>query len=108
MCDKEEKTSGSKYYFSDDVLEKLKDKHDVTEQEVKQCFNNLTTRTLVENREKHNRPNSPDTRWFIAETRTGRELKVCFMVISRKIHIKTAYEPNATERAIYNKFTNNS
>ena len=98
MCDKEEKTSGSKYYFSDDVLEKLEVKHDVTEQEVKQCFNNLSTRTLVENREKHK--TSPDTRWFIAETRTGRQLKVCFMLLSRKIHIKTAYEPNAKERAI--------
>jgi uncharacterized protein HemY len=106
VCDKEVEPKGPKYYFSEAVLEKLRDKHDVTEQEVKQCFNNLTTRTLVDDREEHK--TSPDTRWFIAQTRVGRELKVCFMVISRVIHIKTAYDPNAKEKATYNNFTNNS
>lgn len=106
MGNKDDESLNSKYYFSDEVIDKLKIKHDVTEQEVKQCFNNLSTRTLVENREKHK--TSPETRWFIAETRTGRELKICFMIISRKIHVKTAYEPNDEEIYIYNKFTNNN
>lgn len=106
MCDKEEKSTGPKFYISEAVLEKLRVKHQVTEQEVKQCFNNLTSRTLVDDREGNK--TSPATRWFIAETRVGRELKVIFMVISRVIHIKSAYDANAKDKATYNNFTNKS
>lgn len=56
---------------------------------------------LEDAREEHR--THPPTQWFIAQTDTGRRLKVVFVedVDAGAIHIKTAYESNATEEKIY-------
>jgi hypothetical protein len=43
----------------------------------------------------------PPTEWFIAETDTGRRLKVVFMEYPDRIVIKSAYEPSIEEESIY-------
>ena len=41
------------------------------------------------------------TKWFIAETDSGRELKIVFMMEEGVVFLKSAYEPNSAERGIY-------
>jgi uncharacterized DUF497 family protein len=80
---------------------KLKNKHNVDVKEVFECFLNRTAGMLVDSREDHK--SNPPTQWFIAPTDLGRELKVCFIFSEGKVHLKSAFEPNATEKSIYIK-----
>lgn len=84
---------------------KLRDKHQVSPNEVIQCFCNRDGKFLEDTREEHF--NFPPTQWFIANTDEGRRLKVVFVEdeASHIILIKTAYEPNAREERIYAKFS---
>lgn len=92
-------------HISRQVLLKLKDKHRVTEAEVRQCFQNAEGTYLRDLRERHG--TVPPTYWFIAETNHRRTLKIVFiasrdaMTGKTRIDIKTAYAPNQTEIAIY-------
>ncbi len=88
-----------KFIYSPAVLEKLLTKHLVSSKEVEQCFINRDGGLLEDKRENH--ATTPLTRWFIAETNQCRLLKICFIPIGTKLHIKTAYEPNAEEIRIY-------
>lgn len=81
------------------IRKKIKDEHDVEMKEVGQCFHNREGGNLEDIREKH--LTDPLTQWFIAETNRQRKLKIAFMLIDGKIHLKTAYEPNEIERSIY-------
>jgi uncharacterized DUF497 family protein len=83
------------------VLEKLRNKHHVSELEISQCFINRDGMLLEDLREDHK--TDPTTEWFIAETHKGRKLKVCFVQVGTEIDIKTAYEPNDQEIRIYNE-----
>lgn len=87
---------------SEAVLEKLKDKHNVSYVEIKQCFINIDGGFLEDRRDDH--ATRPITEWFIAETRKGRKLKICFVQVGTEIDIKTAFEPNAEEIRIYDKY----
>ena len=87
--------------ISQPVLDKLKDKHAVDKREIEQCFDNRDGGFLMDNREDHR--TDPPTLWFIAQTNCGRLLKVVFISIDGKVHIKTAYEPNDTEIGIYDR-----
>ena len=78
---------------------KLKTKHNVTIAEIRQCFFNRKGRLLIDNRALTK--TNPPTLWFIAETNKVRALKVVYIQIGSKIHLKTAFEPNAVELAIY-------
>lgn len=72
----------------------------VTEQEVRECFWNRSGKTLIDDRESHK--TNPPTRWFIAETATGRHLKIVFIRAPNGDHIlKSAYDPDETEELIY-------
>lgn len=84
---------------------KLKDKHQVTPDEVVQCFYNRVGRFLEDTREEH--WTHPPTQWFIADTDAGRRLKVVFVEdeAAGNIHIKTAYKPVAIEEKIYDKYS---
>lgn len=82
------------------VREKLTHKHDVTRTEVVQCFGNKVGKLLEDTREQHRA--DPPTKWFIAETDSGRELKVTFVMEEGVVFLKSAYEPNAAEKRIYN------
>ena len=73
----------------------------VTESEIVQCFANRTGKDLIDTRAEH--LTNPLTRWFIAETDFGRNLKVAYMSSQKGIVIKSAYDPNAMELRIYKK-----
>jgi uncharacterized DUF497 family protein len=85
--------------ISSRIDSKLDAKHTVTKEEVEQCFDNRCGFNLVDDREEHR--TDPPTLWFIAQTRTGRLLKIIFMYKDGNIHIKSAYEPNKLEIEIY-------
>lgn len=84
---------------TDAIKGKLKTKHMVDLNEVKQCFHNKCGRLLTDNRALHK--TKPPTLWFIAETNRGRVLKIVYIQIKMEIHLKTAYEPNEEEKQIY-------
>lgn len=91
-----------KLIISTAVREKLANKTPpVSESEIIQCFANRVARDLIDTRAQN--LTNPLTRWFIAETDFGRELKVAYMPTINGIVIKSAYDPNATEKRIYKK-----
>lgn len=81
------------------VLDKLKVRHQVTRREVEQCFLNRTGALLIDDREL--RRTNPPTLWFIAKTNDGRLLKIVYIQKGRDVYLKSAFEPNGTETAIY-------
>lgn len=85
------------------VLQKLEEKHNVSRDEVWQCFLNRTGGFLIDHRLEHQ--TAPATKWFISETDKGRKLKIVFVdamtANGKEVAIKTAYEANADEIAIY-------
>jgi uncharacterized DUF497 family protein len=85
------------------VRKKLLEKHGVTMNEVEQCFLNHLGKNLQDTRTDHQ--TNPPTLWFIAETNHLRKLKVVFVLeFDNSITLKTAYEPNPAEIAIYYKY----
>jgi hypothetical protein len=90
----------AKVFISDAMRAKLAGEHDVGAPEVHQCFANRTGKLLFDTREAH--ATDPPTRWFIAPTNKGRLLKVCFVPRS-DYFLRTCYEPNEEELAIYRK-----
>lgn len=92
------------FVFSNRITDKLKNKHSVTKQEVRQCFAESPTTLVKEKREKHR--TTPPTFWFLAETKEYRELKVFFVFVQPNIvFIKTAFEPNQKDRNTFYKET---
>lgn len=89
--------------LSPETEQKLRTKHDVTVDEVIECFINHTAHFLYDSREEHR--TTPPTEWFIAETNAGRRLKVVFIQKDRRIVVKTAYEPTPEEERIYASYT---
>lgn len=88
--------------ISEATLEKLRSKHDVTAREVEQCLENMEGPPLVDTREEHQ--SDPPTLWFISRTNKNRLLKVVYIQRGTIIHLRTCYEPNEQEMAIYSKF----
>jgi len=88
------------------VQQKLAQKHGVRPDEIRHCFENRDGGFLEDTREEHK--TEPPTQWFIAETNQGRVLKVVFihekLLDGQRINIRTTYEPNSAEIAIYNKY----
>lgn len=89
--------------ISDKIRQKLAQRHGVNEEEIRQCFASREKGFLEDSREYHK--TNPPSKWFIAQTDFGRVLKVVFMYFpaTKEVHIKTAYEANATEIAIYER-----
>ncbi|MGJ7568897.1 ADP-ribosyl-(dinitrogen reductase) hydrolase [Variovorax sp. RB2P76] len=83
------------------VLEKLRDKHQVSVREVEQCFENLCGMYVEDDREDNR--TDPATLAFVAPTNEGRLLKVCFMFLEGNVHIKTAFEPTEEDVAFYDE-----
>ena len=84
---------------------KLKDKHQVVIDEVKQAFLNRSGRFAREMRPQ-NQGGLPRY-WFISETDTGRRLKVVFVNDPDESGpvIITADEPNSKEEVLYASIT---
>lgn len=94
-------------YITESVARKLREKHNVREFEVAQCFRNLNKRYALDSRAEHR--TEPPTLWFIGKTDKGRTLKVVFVRLSKTEGIlKSAYEPNEDEIRIYAIYVNQS
>ncbi len=87
--------------ISEKITTKLLGKHNVTAEEVEQCFANIEGKFLPDIREDHK--SNPQTLWFIACTNMGRKLKVVFIPENGDIYIRSAFAPNDKEIAIYEK-----
>lgn len=85
--------------ISHKILEKLRDKHGVSERDVHQCFENRTGGLLYELRKEHK--TDPPTRWFIAPTHKCRLLKICYIERDGDQYLRTAFPPDSTELHIY-------
>lgn len=93
-----------KLVISRRIGDKLRKKHGVSVKELQECFMNRMGRDLFDQRAEHQ--TDPRTRWFLAYTNRQRLLKVVFIPLAPGggVEIKTAYEANATEIRIYQKY----
>jgi len=80
------------FRISPRVRAKLAEKHQVTAQEVMECFANRIGPAFRDTRAKHE--TDPATQWFIAETDTRRWLKIIYIEYPDFFAIKSAYAPN--------------
>lgn len=87
---------------SEAVKSKLQKKHQVTLREVEHCFINREGRLLYDDRALTK--TNPPTLWFIALTNQNRKLKIVYIQKGLQVILKTAYEPNEQELAIYERF----
>lgn len=87
---------------SEAVKTKLQKKYQVTIREVEHCFTNRKGRLLFDNRALTK--TNPPTLWFIALTNQNRKLKIAYIQKGDQVILKTAYEPNESELAIYERF----
>ena len=91
-------------HISNEIENKLRDRHGVDQFDILQCFGNQTRSTLLDDREEHK--TDPPTQWFIAETDFGRRLKIVFIQLNAlDVVIKSAYEPDENEERIYQKYS---
>ena len=90
-------------YISEAIARKLKEKHGVSALDVSECFRNRTTKYAYDTRPEHQ--TSPPTLWFIAETDSGRTLKIVFIRYSKtEVVLKSAYTPNDDEIRLYESY----
>jgi len=87
---------------SEAVKNKLQKKHQVSIREVECCFQNIEGRLLYDNRALTK--TNPPTLWFIACTNQNRKLKIVYIQKGSQVILKTAYEPNEVELALYERF----
>ena len=87
--------------ISDAVLRKINTRHGVDLVEVRQCFMNKNGKLLFDNRALTK--TDPPTLWSIAKTNKKRSLKIVYILKNSQIILKTAYEPNDAELAIYSR-----
>lgn len=86
------------------IVTKLREKHDVSTDEVWECFYNRVGSFLEDTRVSHR--TEPPTMWFIASTDSNRRLKVVFIENDDGTYeIKTAYEPNDVEETVYGRYS---
>lgn len=76
----------------------------VSKQEVVEVFANRSGAYLTDDREEH--ASDPPTLWFVAETDSGRRLKVMFIARDGDIYLRSAYDANAEVTRIYQKYSN--
>jgi hypothetical protein len=73
-------------------------------EEVYECFENRTGGFLEDARAEH--ATVPPTLWFVANSNSGRTLKVVFVEQKdQSYEIKTAYEANPEEKRIHAKYS---
>ncbi len=79
------------------IRDKIYNHHGVVRREVEECFAAKLRPSLIDIRARN--ATVPPTEWFIAETKTGRRLKVVYIYFadSDAFVLKTAYEPDANE-----------
>ena len=85
--------------ISQQVLEKLQQKHGVSRREVEQCFENKCGLYLVDDREDHR--SDPPTLWFVAPTSQGRLLKIIFIYRDYQVHLRSAFDADPAVQRLY-------
>ena len=90
-----------KFLISRAVENKLKERHDVTTDEVYECFMNIEGPAFKDTRAEHD--TDPPTMWFVASTDRGRRLKVVYIEREESFSIKTAYEPKDGSDELYKR-----
>ncbi|MCH9269040.1 hypothetical protein [Pantoea ananatis] len=93
-----------KLVLSPAIRQKLKSKNPpITEDDVIQAFSNRDGKYLEDTREDHK--SNPPTQWFVSQTDYGLKLKVVFIYRPDKgVFIRSAYQANADEIRIYEKY----
>lgn len=90
-------------YIAETIARKIKERHNVSEAEVMQCFRNRVGKFALDTRDQH-RTDKP-TLWFIAETDDKRRLKVVFVRYAKdEFVLKSAFEPNADEERLWKTY----
>lgn len=84
--------------FHQDVIVKLRDKHELTQKEVIECFANGEGLYFLDTAEDHQ--TDPPTYWFMAPTNHNRMLKICFIRRDGDVVIKTAFEPTSSKHLV--------
>lgn len=86
---------------SSKVIEKIRNVHSVEMEEVEEAWFLHNGALLEDLREEHK--TNPPTVWFIAETMSGRKLKVVLVIDRKKgfAALRTAYEPDQIEVDLY-------
>jgi hypothetical protein len=74
------------------IRDKLALKHNVTPEDVEQCFANRNGEYIEDTRPAHKRKDGLVTYWFIAENHYGRKLKVAFVEENGNLYICTALD----------------
>lgn len=75
----------------------------VSRQEVVEAFANRSAAYLTDDREEH--ASDPPTLWFVAETDSGRRLKVMFIAREGDIYLRSAYDAAPEVSRIYQKYS---
>ena len=86
---------------SQQILQKLQEKHSVNVREIEQCFENKVGEYLEDTDPAHQ--TEPPTLWFVAPTNCGRMLKVIFVYLDGNFYIKSAYEANEKSITYYDQ-----
>ena len=84
---------------SEKIKDKLKNKHNVTIDEVFQCISNIEGQLIEDIAEEHR--TTPSSFWFIAQTDYGRQLKVVLVPKDGKIFLKTAFDAKISHIQLY-------
>ncbi len=87
--------------ISPQIRDKLALKHNVTPEDIDQCFANRNGNYIEDSRIEH--ASESITYWFIAETHYGRRLKVVFISENGNTYIRTAFEPTQATISHYLK-----
>ncbi|MGH8445443.1 MAG: ADP-ribosyl-(dinitrogen reductase) hydrolase [Solimonas sp.] len=85
--------------ISSSVMQKLLTRHHVSREEIIECFFNRTHKCLIDDREDHR--SDPPTEWFISQTDKGRTLKIVFIMLDGRVHLRTAFEPKDGSDVIF-------
>jgi hypothetical protein len=89
--------------ISSEIKEKLALKHNLSSEDVEQCFKNRTHSYLRDTRLEH--LTEPITEWFISENDSGKLIKIVCIFNNGQIFLKSAFPPNEKEISIYNSIS---
>ena len=87
------------FRISPRVTEKLLEKHDVSREEIWQCFLNREGPSFRDTRDRH--ATNPPSVWFVAPTDKGRALKVVYIEYPTYYAIKSVFEPKDGSDKLY-------
>jgi len=89
--------------ISAEIKEKLVLKHNLSREDVEQCFKNRTHSYLQDTLLEH--LTEPITEWFISENDSGKLIKIVCIFNNGQIFLKSAFPPNEKEISIYNSIS---